>query len=491
MRIVEGLGYAALGVLSVGVNTIVGGAIAALSTVAWGCRKIQNSFLMNRLETYIARIQENEGNQQENFKFYREYANKVSYSQMRLDENATIIKSSLVAAIPLLGMPLAYYNGDLGKIGQSLGSSLGGVAPSALYPLSGKTMEAYSQETHREWEKASRKWNPGWKERDGAYNRAILGKPEEFFSNVRKWWFERLPGSKTVDIATSDGRHLDAVWVPGKEVPPNGPTVLMFHGNAMTLDAFWEKADFFSQKGCNVLMVTMGGYPGSTPEVPTSEITSYRDVEAVLKYVGKEGLKVPRSQTLAYGLSMGGSLAFQAGRTAGIPVIADQTFTTIGNAANAVVRNAVPIIENFAGNIARGAVEGGIPKGLYAETKTVKTDTQITQEGIVTDNLNSLQKAKEMTAPILTLSASEDMIMNYNSPDGAVRNFAEDLQEAANERLLFHSRPIEGEQLIGGHGSSFLEDRAAVQKIDNFLDATILKDTLHLRVVKEDTIKLE
>ena len=71
-----------------------------------------------------------------------------------------------------------------------------------------------------------------------------------------------------------------------------------------------DYAQHYLEKGWNVLLPTMGGYPGSEPvDGGTSEASSYQDVEAIKIWLEKE----KKVKTVGYhGVSIGGTLAFQA-----------------------------------------------------------------------------------------------------------------------------------------------------------------------------------
>ena len=86
-----------------------------------------------------------------------------------------------------------------------------------------------------------------------------------------------------------EDQFLDAMFLQGIDTSPNAPAVVIFHGNGVTCYQMYEMGKWYQNQGYNVLMPTMGGYPGS-PGVHTSEASSYQDVEAIKKYLEKRGL---------------------------------------------------------------------------------------------------------------------------------------------------------------------------------------------------------
>ena len=200
-------------------------------------------------------------------------------------------------------------------------------------------------------------------------------------------------------------RTLDAIYY--KNQNPGGPTAVLFHGNAMTCNDMVIFGKFYQSNGFNVLMPTIGGYPGSEG-VDTSESTTYQDVEAIKQYLKKKGVK----RVGYHGLSIGGSLAFQAAagksntKLETLFVVADQTFTTAG----AVAANC---IKNFGfkslAPIARGVIKVAVPAGR----KVVLSKNLI----IETDGLDNIAKAsilKEKNIPFIAIKSETDFLMGRN-----------------------------------------------------------------------------
>lgn len=68
-----------------------------------------------------------------------------------------------------------------------------------------------------------------------------------------------------IPVPVRGGDSLEAIALthPQKEPPP--PTVVIFHANAMVGQSMLDIGQYYFNNGFNVLMPTMGGYPGSSP----------------------------------------------------------------------------------------------------------------------------------------------------------------------------------------------------------------------------------
>lgn len=224
-----------------------------------------------------------------------------------------------------------------------------------------------------------------------------------------------------------------------------GPTVVLFHGNGMTGGNMEMFASNYRKKGYNTLMVTIGGYPES-PGISSSEKSVYQDIEAVKLFLQKQGV----TQVGYHGLSLGGSLAFQAaaGETNAdaletLFVVADQTFTSAKDVGGNVVRNAVSSAAEFLG---RAGMSAANPEGRLVELPGGKW--------IKTDGLNSLakiQKLKLKNIPLYTIKTTRDDLMGRNLKNSVIKeykdNFADNLINARYDSLkerMEHEFTIEG-----------------------------------------------
>lgn len=241
------------------------------------------------------------------------------------------------------------------------------------------------------------------------------------------------------------------------------PTVVIFHANAMTSEDMCQIGVYYFTLGYDVLMPTMGGYPGSRGISPTEE-SSYRDVEAVKQYLQTQSV----TEVGYHGLSIGASLAFQAavGATAATGlktkfVVADQAFSTAERVAEHVVTNGPGgAMRPFA----RGAVRACFPHH--------KVDLG---EGVVTqcdglDNERKAKKMREQNIALFVIEASHDDIMARRVIDEHGKHYYEDncgdtLMTARYEEMKMDTCVT---LAMSGHGKFFTSSEVAAMKLGNF-----------------------
>lgn len=203
------------------------------------------------------------------------------------------------------------------------------------------------------------------------------------------------------------------------------PTVVPFHGNAMKGLDMHELGLMYYRWGFNVLMPTMGGYPGSS-DCKTTEASSIQDTEAVKAYLIEKQVK----HVGYHGLSIGGTLAFQAAAVSSAAteqikalfVVADQTFTSAQDVFSNVVKN----FNLKLGAVAKGVALAAVPPGdktPIAENEWLQTD------GL--DNLSKVKKLKEKGIRLIAIEATQDLLMkNLKKPNPLKPDFAERLLSA-------------------------------------------------------------
>lgn len=152
------------------------------------------------------------------------------------------------------------------------------------------------------------------------------------FQKARTEAFRKVWDVQKIQIPVERGdnkpHHITCNYIRRNgPIDKSAPTALLFHPNAETADGLLgvttirgqislEKLRWFSintidhlrNHGWNVLMPTMGGYPGSDPGVETNEISVIQDVNAVLKKLDQDGVSIIQSR----GISYGGALAMHA-----------------------------------------------------------------------------------------------------------------------------------------------------------------------------------
>jgi esterase/lipase len=209
----------------------------------------------------------------------------------------------------------------------------------------------------------------------------------------------------SVGTRSLDARHF--------QHDPNSPrtTVIIFHGNADNCDSMANRAKTFYELGYDVLVPTMGGYPGSDP-IYTSEESTLRDVEAAKVFLEKAGV----AEIGIFGYSIGGSLAFQAGATDSSTnlkikfVMVDRTFNRATDvAANHMHRkHGTKILKPFA----RGCARAAFPKNRKVILGKKKNGSNVvaTTDGL--DNEAKAKKIRDNQIPLYVIYSTKDEMMH-------------------------------------------------------------------------------
>jgi hypothetical protein len=258
-------------------------------------------------------------------------------------------------------------------------------------------------------------------------------------------------GAEAVTLETKDKRKVDALYVPGRNKSETRPTAVLFHPNGATLDGMNYFAEYFKEKGLSVVMVTIGGYHTSAPGTRPTELSTYHDAQAAIDFARTKGAK----KILAFGFSLGGTLACQAGyNNSDVDVIVENTFTSMRD----VTRNVLP--PPVAG-IGAGLINNGFKSG--------KTDGIYT-----TDGLNNKRKVKHMKGKFFAIGCKNDDLMGWvstangyakleNFTKELARTYAKSKSDEENAKNYYVMMP-------GGHNDFFLEDLTAGKKVDKLLE---------------------
>src|SRR5262249_49183846 len=107
-------------------------------------------------------------------------------------------------------------------------------------------------------------------------------------------------------LRTSDGKTLGAWFHRG---PPDGPAVVVLHGNRGCRGDGLPAAEFFAGRGCAVLLVSLRAHGDSTGAVNDFGFSARRDVVAAVAFLEKER---PGRPILLNGTSMGAAAAIFA-----------------------------------------------------------------------------------------------------------------------------------------------------------------------------------
>lgn len=356
---------------------------------------------------------------------YEIYKEKIKISSQELVKEKIYAVCGVLFLFPVVGISLASYAGYLKKSVYFATHDLfkryaflRNKVYELVFPLAQKTIPEYNQ------------------------IRSKYGHAE--YAIKRKSFFSSLESNFKISSVQipSNGRVLDALWLEQSDLP-NTPTVLIHHANlAINVDMEYVVGVFSaiaSQKNVpiNFLIVTMGGYPQSTPNAPITEFSAYEDAEASAKFAVAKSQISTINKLCIYGLSIGGTLAHYSGSEVfpGALVVADQTLSSLSD-----------IAEKICGVIGKAAMHALFPIGLK-------------KGQMVSDGFNNTAKIRKI-GPYCVIKSTQDRLMT--GKDG--RNLA-DLN--IKKYLEIHAQPCHTITLQGGH-CSYL-DRNAVVSLGKFL----------------------
>lgn len=201
-----------------------------------------------------------------------------------------------------------------------------------------------------------------------------------------------------------------------------GDTMVLFHGNAMIGSELADEAKVYKDKGWNVVLVTMGGYPGCDEGVETNEATSIQDVNAVLKHLENNGVE----NIGVHGYSIGGSLAMHATKLSDKVnvVVLDKTFVDAPNSAANMLKNLhIPFLPS---SMVRGVIRGGIPAGQLVYGVADKNG-----KPYFTDGCDNLEKVKSFKGDLICIGGTQDDFMGQEKVDDKyTTNFSQKLVDA-------------------------------------------------------------
>lgn len=169
------------------------------------------------------------------------------------------------------------------------------------------------------------------------------------FSTFKHWREHSLmclKPAETVTMSREDGKNIDGIWVPASN--ENAATIVLFTGRGGSADHYVKEALVLRNRGLNVLLTTMGGYPNSAEGTQTTEQSILKDARAAVDFAVQK-TEGRAYRVVAWGMSMGAVLAIQAGIVQkGVKVIADQPFTKFHEVPrNLFWRWTAPFVEGF------------------------------------------------------------------------------------------------------------------------------------------------
>jgi len=173
-----------------------------------------------------------------------------------------------------------------------------------------------------------------------------------------------------VTITTQDHVKLHG-WLI--KAPFAKSTLIFFHGNAGNIGNRLEKIDQFHRIGLNVLIIDYRGY-GNSGGRPTEQ-GIYRDATATYDYLMQRD-DMQGQNMISYGASLGGAVAIDlAIKRAVSCIIVDSTFSSAIDMAKKIY----PFIPSF----------------------------------LIKAKMNSIDKIKDISAPILFIHSIEDQIVPF------------------------------------------------------------------------------
>lgn len=195
--------------------------------------------------------------------------------------------------------------------------------------------------------------------------RKILYLPEKNLKHPKEYG---LNGFEEIKLRTSDTFALTA-WYSQPVL--DKPTIVYFHGNAGHLGDRSEKLAHFQKEGWGIMAVSYRGY-GTSEGVP-SEAGLFEDARTSLQFILKSR-NIPVEKTILYGESLGSGIAVQ--------------MATEFQGLKAVV------LEAPYTSVADRAAE------LYPYIPARK---------LLKDHFNSLQKIRNVKAPLMIIHGVEDI----------------------------------------------------------------------------------
>lgn len=147
-----------------------------------------------------------------------------------------------------------------------------------------------------------------------------------------------LPNWETVRFPTPDGLNITAWFVPPKDKPQSGETVILIHGLGGHRGGLLDRAAILAEHGYNTLLIDVRNHGDSDGSVTTLGYSEVNDVRGAMNYLATRA-DVNRDRIGVLGHSMGGAIAIRA--AAQIPeiraVIAESSYQSTRDAGNHIM----------------------------------------------------------------------------------------------------------------------------------------------------------
>lgn len=183
-----------------------------------------------------------------------------------------------------------------------------------------------------------------------------------------------MPDGVTVTVTTADGIQLRGWYLPPSgEVAGRAPGVIWFHGNLETVGSIAEVLADFRPAGIGVLALDYRGY-GESAGTPTEEGV-YLDADAAWAWLSRRP-EIDSTRIAVYGRSIGSAVALYLATERPVrAVILESPFTSGWEIAR----------EHYA----------------------------LVPEGLVELGLDNLERARRLSAPLLVVHGTEDLIAPF------------------------------------------------------------------------------
>lgn len=134
-------------------------------------------------------------------------------------------------------------------------------------------------------------------------------------------------------IVGASGRVVHAIHAPA---PPEGPTIVHFHGNGEALDHLVHLSLSFQRAGVGLFAVEYPGY-GLSRDSEVGEAAIYEDADAALVHL-RDALQVPKERIVIEGQSLGAGVAVEMARRGhGSKLVLISPFTSMVDMARRIV----------------------------------------------------------------------------------------------------------------------------------------------------------
>ena len=242
--------------------------------------------------------------------------------------------------------------------------------------------------------------------------------------------YPKLLKSTNIDVERGDGKKHSISCVELLPILPERKTMVLFAGNCMLGTDMSPVGLDYQKKGWNVLMVTMGGYPGSDQGLDTSEESTIQDVHAVIREIERRNV----ADIGVHGFSIGSTLAMHATQMSDRVHVAvlDKPLASAQKVAVTMVSNTLRKQELPFHLLPTAVIRGAIAPSFPIH-KRVGGVCDKKGDPYYTDGLDNEEKAQKFTGTLLCIGGAQDSMMGYDwdeQLEGYNHSFAKDISVA-------------------------------------------------------------